>query len=592
MKCNLEATFIIMMNSKYTVIVFSLLLAGCANVSQPDMRQAGQPESKSKNQLEDQAEDQSEDRVDLPRLELTGQLLYEFMLGDVALQRGRPDLAAQTYLELARATRDPRVARYAAHLAAETRQIEQALAAARLWLELEPDSLRAKRMLVTLLLGGGMLDEARPHLAGLLVADPGNTFLQIYPMLARHPDKAAAFDLALELTQPYPRVAEARWVLAQGAEAAGKHEVAVAEARQARSLRPEWDKAVLLEAELLRAEAPQQTLAVLQKYLASYPDKKEVRLYYARVLMERKQYKSARTEFQRLLDSNPDNADLAFAVALLSLEMGELDRAERELRQALVNGKKDENAVYYYLGQLHEAKKHDAEALQNYRKVGEGEYAFPARTRTAFLLNKAGKLEEARQTLHQVEAQDDQQRVQLLLIEVQMLRDNKQPEAAYRVLTQVREKLPNHPELLYEAAMLADQIGKHETSEQLLRQLIQIKPDHAHAYNALGYSMLERNERIPEAMQLVKKALQLAPDDPAILDSVGWGYYRLGNLAKSVEFLRRAYTASPDPEIAAHLGEVLWMQGKREEATKIWQQARKAHADNAVLEAVVKKFLP
>ncbi len=583
MKCNLEASFY-MMNSKHTVIVFSLLLAACANVSQPDMRQAGQPESKS--------EDQAEDRVDLPRLELTGQLLYEFMLGDVALQRGRPDLAAQTYLELARATRDPRVARYAAHLAAETRQMGRALAAARLWLELEPDSLRAKRMLVTLLLGGGMLDEARPHLAGLLAADPGNAFLQIYPMLARHPDKAAAFDLALELTQPYPRVAEARWVLAQGAEAAGKHEVAVAEARQARSLRPEWDKAVLLEAQLLRAEAPQQALAVLQKHLASYPDNKDVRLYYARALMERKQYQSARTEFQRLLDANPDNADLAFAVALLSLEMGELDRAERELRQALVNGKKDENAVYYYLGQLHEAKKHDAEALQNYRKVEEGEYAFPARTRMAFLLNKAGKLEEARQTLHQIEAQDDQQRVQLLLIEAQLLRDNKQPEAAYRVLTQVMEKLPNHPELLYEAAMLADQIGKHETSEQLLRQLIQNKPDHAHAYNALGYSMLERNERIHEAMQLVGKALQLAPDDPAIIDSMGWGYYRLGNLAKSVEFLRRAYTANPDPEIAAHLGEVLWMQGNRREATKIWQQARKAHADNAVLEAVVKKFLP
>ncbi len=179
-----------------------------------------------------------------------------------------------------------------------------------------------------------------------------------------------------------------------------------------------------------------------------------------------------------------------------------------------------------------------------------------------------------------------------MLIEAQLLRANKQAEAAYRVLAQFMEKLPNHPELLYEAAMLAEQIGKHEASEQLLRQLIQIKPDHAHAYNALGYSMLERNERIPEAMQLVEKAYQMEPDDAAIMDSMGWGYYRLGNLAKSVEFLRRAYTANPDPEIAAHLGEVLWMQGNRREATKIWQQARKAHADNAVLEAVVKKFLP
>ncbi|MDO8413621.1 MAG: tetratricopeptide repeat protein, partial [Gallionellaceae bacterium] len=168
----------------------------------------------------------------------------------------------------------------------------------------------------------------------------------------------------------------------------------------------------------------------------------------------------------------------------------------------------------------------------------------------------------------------------------------KQREAAYDVLQLGLKKLPSQPDLLYETAMLADQIGNHDTFESLIRKLIQAKPDYAHGYNALGYSLLERNERISEGMQLVEKAYQLAPDDAAIMDSVGWGHYRMGNLSKSIEFLRRAYAANPDPEIAAHLGEVLWMQGAHEEAKKIWQRAQKDHADNAVLAAVIKKFLP
>jgi len=248
--------------------------------------------------------------------------------------------------------------------------------------------------------------------------------------------------------------------------------------------------------------------------------------------------------------------------------------------------------VYYYLGQLSEAKKHDEEAMQNYSKVKDGEYNFSSRIRMAYLTNKLGKLDEARQLLHKTVTKNNQQRIQLAMVEAQILRDAQQFESAYQVLMLVLDKLPNQPEIIYEAAMLADKAGKHDVFEQMMRKLIEIEPGNAQAHNALGFGLLERNERVPEAMKLVEKAYQLAPDDVGIIDSMGFGYYRLGNLSKSLEFLRRAYAANPDPEIAAHLGEVLWAQGEKEQAKKMWSDALKANPESAVLQGVIKKFTP
>jgi tetratricopeptide (TPR) repeat protein len=583
---------IVMAQFKY-ILLGSLLLTACAHApARTPVNQIGQPEAA--DQVE-QPEPQAEAPQVLPNVELSSELLYEFLLSEIASQRGNDTLAVEGSSDLAKKTRDPRLAMRAAHLALQFGQNDKAIEALRIWRDADPSSLMARRMLSSVLLRSGKLDEASEELVKLLKADEDHsaqTFVQIYQMLATYPDKAAALKLLRQLAQLYPRVAEAHWGVAQLAQASGDGELALNEARQARSLRPEWDMAVSLEALLLQKNAPQQGLDVLRSYLSSYPDAREIRLQYARALLDQKQYKPARDEFQRMADENPDNPDMAYAIALISLQLNDFKSAEIQLKQALSKGKKEQDTVQYYLGQLSEAKKNEEEAIAYYRGVKDGEYLMAAQIRIAYLLSKRGQLAEARQLLQQARATDNQQRVQLVMIEAQLLREANQFDEAYRVLNQALEKLPNHIDLLYETAMMADKIGKPDVFEQLMRKLIKIKPDHAQAYNALGYGMLERNERIPEAMQLVEKALQLAPDDAAIMDSVGWGYYRSGKLDESVKMLRRAFAGNANPEIAAHLGEVLWVRGDKDEAKKIWQDSLKENSGNEQLQAVIKKFAP
>lgn len=579
----------------FLMLVSALLLAACGHSPQKSQAASGQAGASGQVGASGKAQHgQGNNQADLPNVELDEQILYEILLGDIAVQRGRPDLGVQAYLSIAQSTRDPRLAAHAARLAFEARQLDKAMEAFKLWQELDPKSMQAKQGIATLLLGGGKLEQARPHLVALLAADvenSGNVFLHVYPMLARHPDKAAVYALTHDLAQPYPKLAEAHWAVAQAADAAGKNEVAMQAARQASRLRPEWDGAAMLEAQLLLRSQPDQALARVKEYMAAHPDAREMRLFYARLLTGQKQYEAARKEFQLLLGVAPDSVDLSFAVALLSLELGELDRAEQELKEILVSGKKDPDDIYYYLAQISDARKQDEASLTNYRKVQEGEYVFPANLRIAMLLAKMGKLDDARKHLHSMLAENNPQRVQVVLVETQLLRQAKQLKTALQVLSLSLQKYPDHPDLLYESGMVASQLGERDTFEKMMRKLIQLNPNNAQAHNALGYDMLDRNERVLEGMQLVEKAYALAPDDAAIIDSMGWGYYRLGDLVKSVAFLRRAYSINPDPEIAAHLGEVLWVQGNKDEATKILRQAIKDHPDNTVLIGAVKKFL-
>jgi len=531
----------------------------------------------------------------LPNQELTGQIVYQALLAEIAGQRGNFGLSASAYLDLARSTHDPRLARRAAEIALHGRNLEMALQAARLWVEIDPDSLQARQMLAGLLVSANRLDELQPHVAKLL-AQEGETLsdglMRLNRLFARHPDKKAVLAIVEQLTLPYVGLAEAHFARAQAALNAAEWQRGVVEADKALALRPDWDVAVMLKAQLQRLDSPETASETLRAYLASHPQAREVRLQYARSLVGARKFPQARTEFQRLLVDFPGNADVIYAVAVLSMQLADWGAAEDNFKKLLSQDFAEQDTVRLYLGQIAEEGKLYEDALRWYGEILPGEQYLAAQLRIAQLLAKEGKLEEGRRHLQELRKAGQTDAIPLLLAESQILRDAGKAGEAYDLLDNALKTQPEQPELLYESALLAEKLGRHDVLEANLRKLIRIKPDHAHAYNALGYSFAERNQRLAEAEQLIVKALQLSPDDPFIIDSMGWVLYRKGDVAGALTQLQRAYSIRPDPEIAAHLGEVLWVLDRRDEAKKTWQEAAKAHPGNEVLAEIIKRFLP
>lgn len=531
----------------------------------------------------------------LPVQPLTDEVLYEFLLAEIAGQRGNIGLSAQAYVDLAKKTRDPRVARRATEVAIFARMTGLAADSAKVWHEADPGSARALQALIGLLISGGRLDEALPYLKKMIAAggaEPTQAFAQITRTLAGVSDKKAALNLITQLAQDYPRLPAARLGVARVAMAAGEEAEALQEIQRARTLRPESEQAVLLEAQIAQRHSPAEALQILSRYLDHYPGSREVRLNYARTLVAEKRFGEARNEFQRLVAAFPENTEVIFAVALLSLQLNDYALAESHLKRLLDLDFRDQNLVRLYLGQIAEEQQRFSEALDWYKLVQPGEQYLSARVRAARLMSRQGQLEAARAWLRDSTVSNNQQRVQLILSEAQLLRDAGQPKPAFDLVGSALDRLPDNPDLLYDYAMLAERVDRVDLLESSLRKLIALKPDHAHAYNALGYSLADRNLRLPEARELIEKALKLAPEDAFIVDSMGWVLFRQGALSESLQYLRRAYSVRPDPEIAAHLAEVLWTMGDHSEAERVLKESGEKNPGNEILMKTLKRLKP
>ena len=538
---------------------------------------------------------QSKPPANLPQQELTAPMLYDFLLGEIAAQRGSAGFAAQTYLELARRTRDPRVARRAVEVANFARLQDLALEAARLWHDTDPASPQALQTVVVLLVAAKRVEETEPYLAKMLAADANataNVFMQLPRLLARSADAPANLRVAGRLADRYPALPQAHFALAQLAAAANDEALALAEVRRAAALRPDWEIAAVYEAQLLQRRSPGEAAKRLAGFLEKYPESRDVRLNYARVLVLDKRYPEARGEFEAILKRFQSDADAIYAVALLAFQVKEYAIAEANMKRLLELGYRDPNAARYALGQIAEEQKEWARAIDWYQTIQRGEHAMPARVRTANAIARQGKLDEARAFLRNLGAPGEQERVQLLVAESQLLREANLHKEAFNLLGEALLKSPDQPELLYDHALTAEKIDRFDVLEASLKRLVQLRPDHAHAYNALGYSFAERNIRLPEAKKLIERALELSPEDFFIIDSMGWVLYRMGDLKGAAVQLRRAWNGRPDGEIGAHLGEVLWVLGERDEARRVWQEALKASPDNESLLKTLKRFNP
>jgi tetratricopeptide (TPR) repeat protein len=535
----------------------------------------------------------AQNQKSLPADELSEPTLYEFLLGEIALQRGDTGLAAQTYADLAKRTRDVRIARRAVEVANQARMPELALQSAKLWQEIEPSSPQALQVVAALLVSTKRVDEAEPYLVKLLAADGVNVengFMQMNRLLSANPDKAANLRVVRNLAARYPQLAQAQFAVAQAAALADQDAAALDAVRRASKMRPDWELAAILEAQIVQKRSPAEAAKVLGEFLEKNPTAREARVNYARVLVLDKRFPEARKQFEALLAASPGNTEVIYAVGLLAFQLKDYPVAEENMKRLLGLKYRDPNGVRYILGQIAEEQKQWPEAIKWYGAIADGDQVVPARLRTAGAMAKQGKLDEARGFLQRTGAEFPGERVQFTVAEAQLLRDANRHRDAYDMLGRALKEEPEQPELLYDYALTAEKLERFDVLESNLRRLIQVRPDHAHAYNALGYSFAERNTRLPEAKKLIEKAIELAPEDYFIVDSLGWVLYRQGDLKGAAEQLRRAYGGRPDAEIAAHLGEVLWVMGQRDEADKVWQDSLKASPENETLQKTIKRL--
>ncbi|GAB2181163.1 tetratricopeptide repeat protein [Denitratisoma sp. agr-D3] len=528
---------------------------------------------------------------------LTGQVLYQYLLAEIAANRGQLPLSANIYADLARNTRDPRIAKRATEIAYFGQQPALALESARIWVELEPESAQARQTFWTLLANSGKVDELSTALSAALKAEgpnAGGALLLLNRIFLRVQDRAAVQHLIQQVSEPYIALPEAHYARAQAAVAAGDEAAALASIDEAVRLKPDWEAASLFKAQL-QAATPEQALATLDRLLAQggERDYSETRLTRARLLVEMKRYAEARQAFAQLLAQQPDNPELLYATGLLALQVGEGAQGEKLLRRLLDMNFADKDSVRLYLGQYAEEHGHVEEALGYYDGISPGHNRFvSAQSRAAALLYGLGRGDDAMDHLNKALAANPKEKLQLLLAQTQLLSEKGKDAEAYSVLDKALTEQPEEPVLLYESALVAEKLGKYDALERNLRKLIKLKPDHAQAYNALGYSYADRNVHLEEAQQLLDKALALAPNDPFILDSRGWLDFRLGKLSEAEAWLRKATALRSDAEFAAHLGEVLWRQGRQDEARGVWDAAYKLDPRNELLNSTRKRLLP
>jgi len=530
----------------------------------------------------------------LPLQDLTNETLYQFLLGEVANQRGNAGIAAQTYLVMARRTKDPRIARRAVEIATQARIPDIALDSAKVWHESDAGSGQALQTITVLLVSMQRVREAEPYIAKLIALEgdsPGGVFLRLGRLLASNPDKVANLAVVRELVRRHEGLAEAQFALAQAAMLARDEALSLNAIRRAAALRPQWEVPALFEAQVLQSTSSSRASERLAAHLSRYPDALEVRLAYARTLIGEKRYPEARVEFNRLLASSGE-PEIIYAAGLLAFQMRDLDIAEQSMKRLLDTGYRDISAARFLLGQIAEERRDWNGAIDWYRGISRGERALPARLRTAQALVKLGRFDEARAYLRNAAHNNIEQQAQFVIAEAQLLRDANRVSEAFGLLDEALKKTPDQPEILYDLALTAEKMERHDLMERHLRRLMQLQPENAHAYNALGYSFADRNVRLPEARRLIEKAVELAPDDMFILDSLGWVLYRMGELKTAIDHLKRAWASRQDAEIGAHLGEVLWVAGQREEAERVWRESLANHPDSDLLRNTIRRFKP
>lgn len=583
---------------RFAAILAPLALAACASPMPPASADASasSPATVSTAQQEDDIKEVADaDNPAIPKQQLKPEWLYGVLASELAAQRGSVAPAAESYLALARTTRDPRMARRASEFALFAGQINVASAALGLWLELDPADEMAREQFFVTLLRSGKLAESRALLETLLERQPKRAaaiFVQLARLAARQADKVGAEQLVSELAARYPDLPEARFAHLAVAAEAGKQDAVEAELARLAQIAPQWELPVMWQLDRLRRQNPALAVDFLTVELARRPQASlELGMNYIRLLAGEKRYAEADSYAQRLLQRYPKQPALLHLAGLLAFQNGKLEPAQQYLQAALANGFNDPNELRFVLGQLAEERKQPQEAQAWYAQVDAGENRLPARVRAAQLQAAAGQWQQAIDSLADLAA-DPQHAARISQVQSRIAKDAGQPERAVALLTQALQSLPEQADLLYERALLLDGLKRPDEAERDLRTLLKNRPGDTQALNALGYVMTNQGRNLKEAQGYIEQALKAEPDSAMILDSMGWVLYRQGYAQQALKYLQDAFARMPDPEVAAHLGEVLWSLGRKDEARSVWQQARQLDPNHPVLTETLDRLKP
>ncbi len=542
---------------------------------------------------------------------LDSPLFYQVLIGEMELRSGRAGSAYEVMLDAAKRTGDDTLFQRSIEIALQGRAGEQALAAAKAWRAARPESIDARRYQIQILLALNRIDEVTEPLKGWLTGiapEQRSGLIAALPrLLQRVPDRKQAATALEQWLAPWRNAPETRTAvrvaMARTWLAASDAPKALALAEQAHADDPDAPGAYLLALDLMPLQPTAERIA--QSYLSRDKVDSGLRLAYVRTLTQMQRYADAAQQLEQITRSEPDLAPPWLTLGALRLDMRQFAEAETALQRyvelapkqaaAEASQASDDEAgaddgqdrsltqAWLLLAQVAE-QRGDLKAAEGWlAKIDSPQRALDVQSRRASLLARQGKLLQARDLVRKVPERNADDARAKVLAEVQVLREVKRWKEASEVLAAGNQRFADDADLLYEQAMVEDKLDRHVEMERLLRRVIELKPDHPHAHNALGYSLADRSMRLAEARTLLQRAMELSPNDPFIVDSMGWLEYRAGNREEAVRLLRKAYASRPDTEIAAHLGEVLWASGRRDEARRIWQDARGRDAANEVL---------
>ncbi len=518
--------------------------------------------------------------------------LYLLLSGEIAAQRGRFDVTLVNYMKAAQLSRDKgvieRTMRIAQSLNADNAQRQLAT----LWLDVDPDNMQAHRISAIQAVKNNDLETALGHMERIMNLGGDADFDSLAAMAGNLPPEQQQELLKLyrQMEQRHQGNPELQYSIALLLKVTGQPQQALDKLKPLLDDKPEFQPALVLKGDLLyQTGEKRQALDHLLRNTRRFPDNRQMGTLYGRMLIGEGELQAAQDEFSRLVKRFPNVPGLRLSHALVALENNQTELAEEELTRLIEQGHHTDEA-HYYLGRIADEEDRPEQAIGFYSNVEKGNYYFPALARASELMAEQGDLDEALSTIRELREDNPEQAENFHLLEINLLLDREENQQALEAANKALEAYPDNIRIRYARAMLLDSMDQPEQAEADLRMIIEEQPQNAVALNALGYIITTRSDRYAEARDYIQRALEIDPENPAILDSMGWVLYQLGQTEEALKYLSRAWEAFADPEVAAHFGEVLWQTGEQEQARVIWEEGFEQDPDHPILTETVERL--